>query len=126
MGPVPVARGCRVNRADHIAALEADGATVLRTASTIVLVLPQVRDVDVGDELVPIATAAKIAATSTRVVKDAIRGAELPAFGGQRDRSVRRADLTRWIESRRSKPVVVGVDADLQARMRRLAKGAAR
>jgi hypothetical protein len=73
-------------------------------------------------DLVPIAVAARIAATSVRVVRDAIRSDDLPAFGKQRDRSVRRSDLDKWIESRRSKPIAGVVDADILRRMDRLAR----
>ena len=43
-----------------------------------------------------------------------------PAYGGQRDRSVRRRDLGQWIESRKV-PVRVGPDdRDMERRMARL------
>ena len=51
--------------------------------------------------LLPIKTAAQRAATSPRVVTEAIRAGVLPAYGGQRDRAVRLSDLDAWIESRR-------------------------
>lgn len=75
------------------------------------------------DDLLSLVDAARIAATSARVVGDAVRSGELPAFGRQRDRAIRRSDLRRWIESRRvvHEPIA---DADLDRRMRRLAGGA--
>ncbi|MFI5302162.1 MAG: helix-turn-helix domain-containing protein [Polyangiales bacterium] len=73
------------------------------------------------DDLLPLADAARIAATSLRTTRDAIRTGELPATGRQRDRAVRRADLDKWIESRAVKPHAAIDDADIERRMRRLA-----
>jgi hypothetical protein len=70
--------------------------------------------------LVPIGEAARMAATSSRVLRDAVRKGHLVAFGGQRDRSVRREDLDSWIESRRLRPVAGADDADIDRRVRRL------
>ena len=61
------------------------------------------------DALVPVTEVARLAATSVRVVRDAIRNRELAAFGRMRDRAVRRCDLEAWIASRRLAPVE-GVD----------------
>jgi hypothetical protein len=70
-------------------------------------------------ELLPLAEAARVAATSVRVLREAIRAGNLVAFGRQRDRSVFRGDLARWIEERRVR--VDGVDdEDIRRRMRRL------
>jgi surfactin synthase thioesterase subunit len=74
--------------------------------------------------LLPIARAARAAGTSVRVVKDAIRRGDLSAFGGQRDRTVRRADIDRWIESRRSKAVAGPDDPDIERRILRLSRRA--
>jgi hypothetical protein len=72
-----------------------------------------------ADQLLPLPEAARIAATSVRVLREAIRRGDLPAFGGQRDRAVRSDDLARWIKARRI--VVAGADdADIARRMRRL------
>jgi len=72
--------------------------------------------------LVPIAEAARVAGTCLRVVRDAIRSHDLPAFGRQRDRVVRHADLQKWIESRRV-PVVRGPDDDdIEQRVARIAQ----
>lgn len=75
------------------------------------------------DDLVPLRDGARIAATSVFVVRAAIRSGELAAVGKQRDRSVRRAELQRWIESRTHKPVAGADDLDLERRMKRLAGG---
>jgi hypothetical protein len=74
-------------------------------------------DVNDPDALIPIKGAAVIAATSARVVTDAVRLGDLPAFGGQRDRAVRRSDLARWIESRRVRVAVGPDDRDIERRM---------
>jgi hypothetical protein len=73
------------------------------------------------DALIPIAEAARLAATSVRVVRDAIRRGELAAFGRMRDRAVRHADLAVWIASRALKPIEGIDDADIARRVRRLA-----
>jgi hypothetical protein len=80
--------------------------------------------VDTADPggLLPLADAARVAGTSMRVLRDAIRRGELPAYGRQRDRGVTRADLTRWIESRRVRPVSGPIDADMERRVTRLSR----
>jgi hypothetical protein len=74
------------------------------------------------DALVPLAEAAHLAATSVRVVREAIRRRDLVAFGRIRDRAIRRADLNAWIASREAKPVQGADDADIERRIARLAK----
>ena len=75
------------------------------------------------DALIPIAEAARLAATSPRVVRDAIRRGELAAFGRMRDRAVRHPDLAAWIVSRAVKPLRGVDDADIARRVERLAQG---
>jgi hypothetical protein len=72
--------------------------------------------------LVPLRDAARVAASSARVLREAIRAGDLVAYGGQRDRAVRRRDLDAWIESRRVPAAAGPDDADMERRMRRLAK----
>ena len=72
--------------------------------------------------MVPLAEAARSAGTSIRVVRDAVRGGALVGYGGQRDRSVRRADLDAWIASRRVRPVAGVDDRDIEARIARLGR----
>jgi hypothetical protein len=74
------------------------------------------------DALIPLAEATRLAATSVRVLREAIRARELPAFGRARDRSVRRDDLDLWIASRRVKPIAGADDADIARRVQRLAR----
>jgi hypothetical protein len=75
----------------------------------------------VPSTLIPIRQCARMAATSIRVIRDAIRAGDLTAYGGQRDRAVRADDLARWIESRRV--VLAGpADPDIERRMQRLAR----
>jgi hypothetical protein len=74
------------------------------------------------DALISVVEAARLAATSVRVVRDAIRRGELTAFGRMRDRAVRHADLAAWIASRALKPVEGVDDADIARRVRRLAQ----
>lgn len=70
-------------------------------------------------ELVPsrmlnISEAAAFAAVKRRTVQQAIRRGELAAYGAQRDRAVKGADLLAWIESRRyrSRPVTLDDEAE--------------
>jgi hypothetical protein len=72
------------------------------------------------DALIPVAEAARLAATSVRVVRDAIRRGELAAFGRMRDRAVRHADLADWMAGRALKPVEGIDDADIARRVNRL------
>ena len=72
--------------------------------------------------MVPLAEAARSAGTSTRVVRDAIRDGALVAYGGQRDRSVRRGDLDAWIADRRIRPIQGLDDRDIEARVARLGR----
>jgi hypothetical protein len=72
------------------------------------------------DSLIPIREAARIAATSIRVLRDAIRMGDLTAYGRSRDRAVRRADLQAWVASRRVEAVPGVDDADVARRIRRL------
>jgi hypothetical protein len=75
-----------------------------------------------NDALVPLSEAARIAATSVRVVRDAIRNRQLVAYGRMRDRAVRRTDLDMWIASREVKPSHGLDDADIERRIARLAR----
>jgi hypothetical protein len=72
--------------------------------------------------MVPLAEAARMAGTSMRVVRDAVRDRALLAFGRQRDRSVRRADLDAWIASRQVRPIAGVDDRDIEARIARLGR----
>jgi hypothetical protein len=107
--------------ADALRAIVAAGGTVFETAAGTIVVLP--KRVGDADELLPLVDAARVAATTVRVLRDAIRAGELPAVGRQRDRSVRRRDLDAWIESRAHAPTKV--DDEVEARVeRRLARKA--
>jgi hypothetical protein len=94
------------------------GAFVIESRDTIVIVLALPRES--AADLVPLRAAAEIAATSLGVVRAAIRSGDLAAFGKKRDRSVRRGDLSTWIESR-AVPVNTGRDDDaIERRMQRI------
>ena len=102
---------------EHLVRLaEAEGATIVRSPGATIIVLPAATAAD-PDRLLPIAEAATVAATSMRVVQDAVRSGVLPAYGGQRDRSVRRGDLERWVTDRRTP--VAAVERDQIARVER-------
>jgi len=54
--------------------------------------------------------AAKLAGTSWRAIRDAIRRNELPGYG--RPVMVKRADLVAWLEGRRVRPVARETSTD--------------
>ena len=99
---------------------------VASTAATVIVITPAPSVGSGAEELLPLATAAQVAATSVRVLRDAIRAKDLRAYGNQRDRSVRRADLEKWIEGRAAKPHAAIDDADMDRRIKRLAAARAR
>ncbi|HEY8079917.1 MAG TPA: hypothetical protein VIF62_37555 [Labilithrix sp.] len=110
--------------ADRAAALEADAHRLFARGHELLAEAARARTplAEPGDALVPIARAADVAATSERVVREAIRAGELTAYGGQRDRAVRLRDLVAWIDSRRVR-LDGPADVDIERRVRRLAKG---
>ena len=71
------------------------------------------------DEQLPEHEAARVAAVSLRKLRDARRAGDLVMYGGQRSRTVRRADLVAWIESRCVRPVEGPDDPDMRARFAR-------
>ena len=73
--------------------------------------------------LLPLRVAAERAGASVRTLRDAIRLGDLPAFGKQRSRVVRAADLATWIESRKVRSTEGADDADMDRRVARLARG---
>ena len=75
--------------------------------------------VERAGDLLLVPEAAKLAAVTERKIAEAIRRGDLPAYGEQRDRAVKRSDLQAWIESRKVVHVEVD-DADIERRMRRL------
>lgn len=79
----------------------------------------------VGDPLLPLGEAARVAACrSVRQLREAIAAGDLVAYGGERDRAIRRSDLDRWIESRRVVHAPIE-DDDVERRMKRIAKSKA-
>jgi hypothetical protein len=97
----------------------AAGGSIFETAAGTIAVIPN-RAAD-PEELLPLPDAARAAATSLRVVRDAIRSQALPAVGRQRDRAVRRRDLDAWIETRRA-PVARVTESQAERIERRLAR----
>lgn len=107
-----------MTRAEFLAGARQLGATVIEIAGAVHIVLACTTSA--GDELVPLEQAAKIAATSKRVIADAVRSGDLRAYGRQRDRAIRRADLDAWIEARAVR-VEVGRDDDaIDLRVKRI------
>jgi hypothetical protein len=104
-----------------------DEARALRVGRAVLALLAELAPQSPhADDVLPIADAARIAGTSVRVVRDAIRAGDLVAYGRQRDRAVRRTDLDRWVESRRLRPVVGVDDGDIERRVLRLARAGGR
>jgi hypothetical protein len=104
------------------AALEAEGHNLIARGHELLRRAATARAAPaLPTSLLPIQECARLAATSVRVVRDAIRAGDLTAYGGQRDRAVRADDLARWIESRRV--ILSGpADADIERRMQRLGR----
>ena len=89
-------------------------------AATVIVIAPPLTANDAAD-LVTLDDAARtVGHRTTRQLREAIGRGELQAFGSQRSRVVRRADLAAWIESRRVKSHPALDDADLDRRMARL------
>jgi hypothetical protein len=111
----PIGKGERTMNREALLAL-ADAADALAR-----LARAAVADTPTGpDTLLPICEAARTAGTTPRVLRDAIRQGDLPAFGRQRDRALRKADLDQWIAARRV-PVREGpTDKDIERRMNRI------
>jgi len=111
-----------ISQDELIGHARARGATVIESGGAVVIVLATGAG-DAGAELVPLARAAVVAATTERVVREAIAAGELPAFGRRRDRAVKRRDLDAWIEARRVR-IDEGPDDDkIEKRMRRIERG---
>jgi hypothetical protein len=69
------------------------------------------------DDLITVAEAVDHYKQARSALNRAIRDGELPAFGTHRRRTVRRADLERWIESRRVVHAPIE-DDDIDRRMK--------
>ena len=108
------------SKAALVATARAMGATVIDTPGSLVIVVPDPMGAN-PDELLPLAEASRTAATSMRVIRDAIRSGALPAVGRQRDRAVRRRDLDSWIETRRA-PVANVTEGQAERVERRMAR----
>ncbi len=94
-----------------------DAIAIISAASARVILITPSAPNGAADDLLPLADAARIAA---RVLRGEIRAGHLAAYGGQRDRAVRRDDLCRWIEGRAVKPHAPIDDDDIERRMRRI------
>jgi hypothetical protein len=100
-----------------------EGATVIRAPGSTIIVIPaQAAD---GDDLLPEREAATLARCSVRTLRAAVRAGELAAYGRQRSRTVRRASLRAWIESRRVQAVEGPADDDIDRRILRLQRRSA-
>jgi hypothetical protein len=74
-----------------------------------------------GAELLTLDAAAQVARCGVRSLRAAIRAGDLAAYGRQRSRAVRRADLEAWIASRRVKPIAGHDDLAMARRMKAIA-----
>jgi hypothetical protein len=81
------------------------------------------QEVNDPDELLTLEEARRLAKfKTTRPIKDAGRRGELPLYGRERSRTVRRGEFLAWLEGRRA-PVTAGPDdADMDRRVARLAR----
>lgn len=103
-----------------ITAAAAAGATIVRSAGAIIIVIAT--PAETGDDLLDLASAAALAKVSLRTLRDARRAGELTMYGSQRTRTIRRADLLGWIEGRKVRPVEGVDDRDIERRMSRIAR----
>ena len=104
-----------------LTAARAVGATVVESPGATVIVIAN-QTVSDPEELLTLREAARVAATSTRVLRVAVRAGHLTAYGKQRDRAVRRSDLEQWVADRRVASVAGPADKDIESRVRRLAR----
>lgn len=72
-------------------------------------------------DMLPEAEACKYGGCSKRTLTVARRTGEITAYGSQRDRSYRRSDLDKWIESRKVVHEPID-DPDIERRVERMAK----
>lgn len=75
-----------------------------------------------ADDLIRLDQAAALVGTSPRALKEAGRRGELRLLGRERTRVVRRSELLEWIGMRKTPPIAGPVDADIEARVHRLAQ----
>ncbi len=75
-----------------------DPRVMALAAALAALLAPRTSD---SEERLSLREAAVTAATTVRILEDAIRIGALPAYGSQRDRSVKRAELLKWADARR-------------------------
>lgn len=65
---------------------------------------------------------ARLVGTSVSSVRKAVRQGDLTAYGGQRDRALKRCDLLAWAEGRKA-PILTGEDSPaIAARVARLVR----
>jgi hypothetical protein len=103
-------------------AARASGATVLETPGAVVIVLTTAATA-APDDLLSLEEARVLGKLkSTRSIREAGWRGELRLFGSERSRTVRRGDFLQWLESRRTPAVAGPADADVERRMRRIAR----
>jgi len=76
------------------------------------------------DEHETVAEAAARVKRPARALRAAIRAGDLPAYGNQKSRTVRRGDVDAWVEAQRA-PVHQVDDLDIDRRVERLERAAA-
>jgi hypothetical protein len=81
-----------------------------------------VEDSGTDDTLVPLREAARMAATSMRVLRKAIRAGALTAYAQTRGRAVRRSELQTWIEDSKLPTLPGPDDDDVARRVQRIAR----
>lgn len=77
-------------------------------------------------DLLTLAEAAALAKCAKAGIRAAIHAGDLTPYGKTRDRSVKRGDVLRWIETRRAGPVEAPADDLIERRMARLAASGSR
>lgn len=103
--------------------MSADDARALAVGRAVLgLISLLVPPAPVADDLIPLDQAAALVGTSRRALKDAARRGELRLLGRERTRVVRRSELLAWIDMRKTAPVAGPQDADIDARVSKLAR----
>jgi hypothetical protein len=99
----------------------AQRARVVALVAELLDVLATGANGDAAAELLTLDAAAVAAKCSVSSLRAAIRAGDLAAYGRQRSRAVRRADLDAWIASRRVRPIAGHDDLAMARRMKAIA-----
>lgn len=107
--------------AQLVADAEAMGATVVRSPSACVIIVPSATAAR-ESEYVSLDEAKTVGRfRTTRQIREAIASGELRALGKQRSRLVKRDEFLAWLEGRKAKPIDGPATDAIERRVIRLA-----